>query len=242
MNIDQWRALTWSAAGVQLPAYVFNYPLVASPGIGGPMMASVSENQNIISYDPVVCGQMGADAAFFALQHEIGHHYHKHLNLQIPDDFMRSTVVKGLEIQADEYACATLIDDFPMDAPAIYHAAHGYFRTNNSNGGGSHPPDSERASNMEIQWMARCAVCRVSVTMERGAISRNSATNILATLNVPVFGATNQDHFIKEMEDGRTFVSEPFAYGDALKRLDHIRAAKKFWTETNEPMLNLVKR
>jgi hypothetical protein len=94
---------------------------------------------------------------------------------------------------------------------------------------------------MEKQWMARCAVCRVRVVMEDSAISRLSAKNILAALNVPVFGPVNQDQQIAIMEGGGRFISEPFTYGNALKRLDQIRVAKMFWGEPNDPGLKLIR-
>jgi hypothetical protein len=242
MNIGTWRALNWSTAGVQLPASAFNYPLVSAPGNGSPMAATLSATgQKIISYDPILCGTMGADAAFFVLLHEVGHHYHQHLNVVVPTDFRRAGIVKGLETQADEYACADLIDSYPNDAPAIYRAAHGYFVTNNSQGGGTHPPDRERASNMEIQWTARCAVCRVRITMGNSAISHVSARTTLAALNVPVFGAGNQDQQMTAMEAGGTFISEAFTYGNALKRLDQIRVSRMFSGETNDPNLTIVR-
>jgi hypothetical protein len=236
-------AVNWQANPVTLPVDMEGYRLVAGshPTVQTSMFADIDQHGPYIGYDGAICAAFGPLALFYVLWHEIGHHYHQHMTTPLVSisDFHQKQDMRGREIQADIYAASQLVTKYPNEAPAIFTAAHDYFIRNNSDGGGIHPPDRERATIMKMQWDALVAVRRCNVVFaDDNNVPGAFAKTALGAFGIDVF---HQDSVIQQIEAHKaTVLTGPngngYAYGQAMRLIEQLKTTAKF---SNSPQLAL---
>jgi len=244
MSYADWKGMNWGSGAPTFPAAVDGLRLVnrTGPSPTSPMFATTDNQGAFIGYDTAYCVQMGAATSFFVLLHGVGHIYHRHVTTPRVTGFGAIADSRGREVSADHYACARLIDDFADDAGEIYTAAHTYFVNSNGAGGDEHPPDRERAVNMENQWSARCAVIRKHIIFADSDISHLAAASVLTAFGINFL---QQTAVLAEIERTGSIRFKGlggigFTFGEALSMVSVCRTALQNAGSTGTLRLSIV--
>lgn len=193
-QLTAWlNAANWNVSPITLPTPIEGFDMengaVPNPAwAGSPMVAYLGPaGQRRVWYDGVICQQMGAYASMFVLLHEFAHHTLLHTANPIVPTLFSSAAQQSTarEAHADMVACREAVRYFPLEAPEVLDAIHRYWTSTNGNGGGSHPPDAQRAANLASQWLGYRNTARCDIVVHNDALTpRQAIVNLLNVLKV----------------------------------------------------------
>lgn len=220
--LAQWMALNWRSATVALPRFFQNVELVANSSLGDIMMTN---GVSRIEYNPTRCAAAGSFACLYILAHELGHIYHKHGTASESKASFGSKERVGREMEADEYACSLLCDEYPEVAEAALGAVYKLWMSTPDEAGPVHPKNRERAMAAQVQWKAIAQVSTRSIRIYND--DHTGGNFVIWALTEVLRVAPNRqaaELIIKQIEARGWLDVGDFPLGEALRLMGAVRA------------------
>lgn len=201
----------WTLPAVSITGPVLGYRLIPSYdalSLTTPMYAQIDGFGPSIVYNPALCSGMGRNAVIFVFLHEVGHHVNGHCTVPVTSQDQS----QAREATADTHACNQLIQHYPRIAPTVFQAAHDYFAANPLGGGGSHPLNGARATNMVTIWTTVYYSVRCHILLRNDmAVTQ---TEVAGALRVLGYGDQAAQQIIKGTEaQGMCSLAGPLGVG-----------------------------